>query len=100
MYRHFFKRLIDFNLATIALLHLSPVLIVVTDWPLFINKGDVARRYELGNLTTQLGITNRVDFSGVRNDILQVLTEALPRSCRMLTITRRRVRHQPNGGRV
>ena len=39
MYIHFFKRIIDFTLALIALLCLSPVFIVVTVWLYFANKG-------------------------------------------------------------
>ena len=39
MYRHFFKRLIDFTIALIALLCLSPILLIVTIWLHFANKG-------------------------------------------------------------
>ena len=39
MYKHFFKRLIDFTIALIALLCLSPVLLIVTIWLHFANKG-------------------------------------------------------------
>ena len=39
MYKHFFKRLIDFTIALIALVCLSPVLLVVTIWLHFANKG-------------------------------------------------------------
>lgn len=39
MYKHFFKRIIDFTLALVALLCLSPVFIVVTIWLHFANKG-------------------------------------------------------------
>lgn len=39
MYRHFFKRLIDFTVSLLALLCLSPVLLVVTLWLHFANKG-------------------------------------------------------------
>ena len=39
MYKHFFKRLIDFTIALIALLCLSPILLVVTIWLHFANKG-------------------------------------------------------------
>ena len=39
MYRHFFKRLIDFCVALVALVCISPVLIVVTIWLHFANKG-------------------------------------------------------------
>lgn len=39
MYKHFFKRIIDFTLALVALLCLSPVFIVVTIWLHFVNKG-------------------------------------------------------------
>jgi lipopolysaccharide/colanic/teichoic acid biosynthesis glycosyltransferase len=39
MYKHFFKRLLDIVLSGIALLCLSPVLIVVTIWLHFANKG-------------------------------------------------------------
>lgn len=39
MYAHFFKRLFDFTIALIAILCLSPILIVVTIWLHFANKG-------------------------------------------------------------
>ncbi|MBR0394249.1 MAG: sugar transferase [Alistipes sp.] len=39
MYRHFFKRFFDFWIAFIALLCISPILIVVTIWLHFANKG-------------------------------------------------------------
>lgn len=38
MYKYFFKRLIDFCIALIALLCLSPILVVVTIWLHFANK--------------------------------------------------------------
>ncbi|HJA15533.1 MAG TPA: sugar transferase [Candidatus Butyricimonas faecavium] len=39
MYKHFFKRFFDFWIALIALVCISPVLIVVTIWLYFANKG-------------------------------------------------------------
>jgi lipopolysaccharide/colanic/teichoic acid biosynthesis glycosyltransferase len=39
MYKHFFKRLIDFTIALIALLCLLPILLAVTIWLHFANKG-------------------------------------------------------------
>jgi lipopolysaccharide/colanic/teichoic acid biosynthesis glycosyltransferase len=39
MYKHFFKRLLDIVLSGLALLCLSPVLLVVTIWLHFANKG-------------------------------------------------------------
>ena len=39
MYKHFFKRFIDFFLSLIALIVLSPILLVVTVWLHFANKG-------------------------------------------------------------
>lgn len=39
MYRHFFKRFLDFGIALIALICISPILIVVTIWLHFANKG-------------------------------------------------------------
>jgi lipopolysaccharide/colanic/teichoic acid biosynthesis glycosyltransferase len=39
MYRHFFKRVIDFTIAFVALLFLSPILLIVTIWLHFANKG-------------------------------------------------------------
>ena len=38
MYRHFFKRLIDFCIALVALIFISPLLIVVTIWLHFANR--------------------------------------------------------------
>lgn len=39
MYKHFFKRFFDFWIALIALIVLSPILLVVTIWLHFANKG-------------------------------------------------------------
>ena len=39
MYKHFFKRFLDFWIAPIALMCISPILIVVTVWLHFANKG-------------------------------------------------------------
>ena len=39
MYKHFFKRVIDFCVALLALVCISPVLLVVTIWLHFANKG-------------------------------------------------------------
>ena len=39
MYKHFFKRLIDFLIALVALVCLSPLLLIVTLWLHFDNKG-------------------------------------------------------------
>ena len=39
MYKHFFKRFFDFWIALVALVCISPILIVVTIWLHFVNKG-------------------------------------------------------------
>ena len=39
MYKHFFKRFLDFWISLIALICISPILIVVTIWLYFANKG-------------------------------------------------------------
>lgn len=39
MYKHFFKRLFDFIISLIALICISPILLVVTIWLHFANKG-------------------------------------------------------------
>ena len=39
MYKHFFKRFLDFWIALIALICISPILLVVTVWLHFANKG-------------------------------------------------------------
>ena len=39
MYNHFFKRFLDFWIALIALICISPILLVVTIWLYFANKG-------------------------------------------------------------
>ena len=39
MYKNFFKRLIDFTIALIALVCVSPILLIVTIWLHFANKG-------------------------------------------------------------
>lgn len=42
MYRHFFKRVMDFCIALVALICISPILMVVTIWLHFANKGSGA----------------------------------------------------------
>ena len=42
MYKHFFKRVLDFCISFIALIIISPILLVVTIWLHFANKGDGA----------------------------------------------------------
>lgn len=39
MYKHFFKRVIDFTIALIALLIIWPILLIVALWLHFANKG-------------------------------------------------------------
>ena len=39
MYKHFFKRLLDFCISLIALICISPILLIVTIWLHFANKG-------------------------------------------------------------
>ena len=39
MYKHFFKRFLDFCIALVALIVISPILLVVTIWLHFANKG-------------------------------------------------------------
>ena len=39
MYKHFFKRVLDFCIALIGLICISPILLVVTIWLHFANKG-------------------------------------------------------------
>ena len=39
MYKHFFKRIFDFLISLIALLVLSPILIIIVVWLHFVNKG-------------------------------------------------------------
>lgn len=39
MYKHFFKRLLDFSISLLVLLLISPILLVVTIWLHFANKG-------------------------------------------------------------
>jgi lipopolysaccharide/colanic/teichoic acid biosynthesis glycosyltransferase len=39
MYKHFYKRFFDFGIALIVLLCISPLLIIVTIWLYFVNKG-------------------------------------------------------------
>lgn len=46
MYRHFFKRFFDFWIALIVLICLSPILIVVTIWLYYANKGAGAFFYQ------------------------------------------------------
>lgn len=46
MYKHFFKRVIDFTLALLALLAICPLLLCVTIWLHFANKGAGAFFYQ------------------------------------------------------
>lgn len=39
MYKRYFKRILDFNIALVALVCLSPLLLMVTVWLIFANKG-------------------------------------------------------------
>lgn len=39
MYKHFFKRAIDFTIVFIALLIIWPILLIITIWLHFANKG-------------------------------------------------------------
>lgn len=39
MYKHFFKRVIDFCIALVALVCISPILLIITIWLHFANKG-------------------------------------------------------------
>ncbi|MBR1401289.1 MAG: sugar transferase [Prevotella sp.] len=39
MYKHFFKRFLDFSISLVALICISPILLVVTVWLHFANKG-------------------------------------------------------------
>lgn len=39
MYKHFFKRFLDFWISLIALIIISPILLVITIWLHFANKG-------------------------------------------------------------
>ena len=42
MYKHFFKRLFDFCISLVALIIISPILLVITIWLHFANKGEGA----------------------------------------------------------
>ncbi len=39
MYKHFFKRVLDFSISLVALIIISPILLVITLWLHFANKG-------------------------------------------------------------
>jgi len=39
MYKHFFKRIFDFIISLLAIICISPILIVITIWLYFVNKG-------------------------------------------------------------
>ena len=39
MYKHFFKRVLDFSISLLALIIISPILLIVTIWLHFANKG-------------------------------------------------------------
>ena len=46
MYKHFFKRVLDFSISLIGLIVISPILLVVTIWLHFANKGAGAFFYQ------------------------------------------------------
>ena len=46
MYKHFFKRLLDFWISLIVLIIISPILLLVTIWLHFANKGAGALFYQ------------------------------------------------------
>lgn len=46
MYKHFFKRVLDFCISLVALICISPILLVVTIWLHFANKGAGAFFYQ------------------------------------------------------
>ena len=46
MYKHFFKRVIDFTIALIALLVIWPILLIIYIWLTIANKGAGALFYQ------------------------------------------------------
>ena len=46
MYKRYLKRILDFNIALVALVCLSPLLLMVTVWLIFANKGAGAFFYQ------------------------------------------------------
>ncbi len=48
MYKHFFKRFFDFWISLIALICISPILLVITIWLHFANKGALSFKYHPG----------------------------------------------------
>ena len=47
MYKHFFKRFFDFWISLIVLIIISPILLVVTIWLHFANKGAGVNRTDM-----------------------------------------------------
>lgn len=75
MYRHFFKRLIDFIVSFIALVILSPLLLVVTVWLYVVNKGGGAfftpvRPGKDGKLFKILKFKSMTDEKDEKGDLL------------------------------
>ena len=46
MYKHFFKRVIDFTLSLLALLVIWPILLIIYIWLTIVNKGAGALFYQ------------------------------------------------------
>ena len=47
MYKHFFKRVIDFTIALVALLVIWPILLIIYIWLIIANKGAGALFYQV-----------------------------------------------------
>lgn len=78
MYKHLFKRSFDFLIALIALLCLSPVMIVVTIWLHFVNKGAGAFfiQYRLGKDGRYFKIYKYKSMTDERDDNGELLSDA------------------------
>ena len=75
MYKHFFKRFIDFWIALTAFLCLSPILLVVTIWLHFANKGAGAfffqeRAGKNGNIFRVIKFKSMTDAKDENGDLL------------------------------
>ena len=46
MYKHFFKRVIDFTIALVALLVIWPIMLIIYIWLIIANKGAGALFYQ------------------------------------------------------
>ena len=71
LYKNFFKRVLDFSISLIALVCISPILLVVTIWLHFANKKNNANANANPNLNANANLNANVNLDGKRGNWLQ-----------------------------